>query len=287
MRANKKADAGNVGRKGIVCMPKEHFKTQSNEKSRSNSCHHERHLSGLALKIYNLHWRLSKNSKDGIVTMTNQRLAKLVGARVSERSDHISRVKTSLVRDGWLESLGVSKGSKTGTWAGGRYRAVSHEDWVELKTEELQRSPCHPVPVVNQVSSVKPGGRAYQQKSTPEVHTVKRPEVHTDVPAKSSRRVGLEVHTPCVGGSTSTVCSGKYTHSVDSTTGGFQPRRVRQLTQGSFPLKPPNTLRLSLALKRGASPPLRLPPKKKFTRRGRSNRKNEKPKQSEGPRRIN
>jgi len=91
------------------------------ESARKNSCHHERHMSGIGLKVYNLFWRLSKKSKTCSIAITNQRIAKLIGARAGKRGDHITRVKTALVRDGWLEFQGVSKGSKTGTWGGGRY----------------------------------------------------------------------------------------------------------------------------------------------------------------------
>jgi hypothetical protein len=243
-------------------MPTEHFKTQSNEQSSKNSCHHERHLNGIALKVYNLHWRLSKRAKDGTVAITNPRIAKLVGVRPGKRADYISRVKTSLVRDGWLEFLGVSKGTRTGTWAGGRYRPVSHEDWVECKTAELGHSPCHPKPLLNQVSLVKPGGRAYQQKAA-EVHTVKRAEVHTAVTQKRSHRVGSEVRTDCVVGSTRTVCSGKYTQSVDFSTGGFQPRRERQLIQGELPPESPQSEPTAAIALEGGKPPSKTPPEEK------------------------
>jgi hypothetical protein len=39
---------------------------QKTAKSHENACHHERHLSGIALKVYNLIWRLSKKSKSGV-----------------------------------------------------------------------------------------------------------------------------------------------------------------------------------------------------------------------------
>lgn len=183
-------------------------------KPRENACHHERHISGIALKVYNLIWRLSKTSKSGSVSITNQRIAQLVGAKVGKRADHISRVKTALVRGGLLESLGVSRGSTNGTWRGGRYQAVSHEDWVEVKLSELGHSPCHPTPLQIKVSSVKPGGRAFRSKGRKKA-SLREPEVHTVAAEKQSRRVGREVHTDCVVGSTQGVRSGKYTQSVD------------------------------------------------------------------------
>src|SRR5580700_9467161 len=185
------------------------------ESARKNSCHHERHMSGIGLKVYNLFWRLSKKSKTCSIAITNQRIAKLIGARAGKRGDHITRVKTALVRDGWLEFQGVSKGSKTGTWGGGRYVPISHNEWSESKAIELGHSPCDPEPVQVQVSKVKPGGRAYKRKrpdatDAVEVRTDEEAEVRTAKGDDQSSRAGWEVRTDLVVGSTRTVRGGKY-----------------------------------------------------------------------------
>jgi|HubBroStandDraft_6_1064221.scaffolds.fasta_scaffold02211_2 hypothetical protein len=195
------------------------------ESARKNSCHHERHMSGIGLKVYNLFWRLSKKSKTCSIAITNQRIAKLIGARAGKRGDHITRVKTALVRDGWLEFQGVSKGSKTGTWGGGRYVPISHQEWSESKTTELGHSPCDPHPVQVKVSKVKPGGRAYKSKrlesnaaDVAEVRTDTALEVRTVKGDEHAHRAGPEVRTDLVVGSTSTVRGGKYAQSVDLQT---------------------------------------------------------------------
>src|SRR6266436_1447181 len=186
------------------------------ESARKNSCHHERHMSGIGLKVYNLFWRLSKKSKIGSIAITNQRIAKLIGARAGKRGDHITRVKTALVRDGWLEFQGVSKGSKTGTWGGGRYMPISHKEWSQSKATELGHSPCDPDPVQVKVSKVQPGGRGYKSKRPEndtaddrEVRTDKTPEVRTAKGGEHAHRAGREVRTDPVVGSTSTVRGGK------------------------------------------------------------------------------
>jgi hypothetical protein len=183
-------------------------------KARENRCHHERHLSGIALKVYNLFWRLSKKSKTGSISITNQRIAQLIGAKASERADHITRVKTALVRGGLFEFLGVSRGSKSGTWRGGRYQPVSHEDWAEMKMSELGHSPCHPAPLQIKVSEVKPGGRSFQRKGQKKA-PLGGPEVRTVAGEKQSRGAGQEVRTDCVVGSTHGLRRGKYAQSVD------------------------------------------------------------------------
>jgi hypothetical protein len=170
------------------------------ESTRKNSCHHERHISGNALKVYNLFWRLSKKSKTGSIAITNQRIAKMIGARAGKRGDHITRVKTALVRDGWLEFQGVSKGAKTGTWGGGRYAPIPHQEWSEYKAKELGHSPCDPEPIQVKVSKVKPGGRAYKCKrpdaiDAVEVRTDNSAEVRTAKGGEQSSRAGWEVRT--------------------------------------------------------------------------------------------
>jgi hypothetical protein len=113
--------------------------------SRENSCHHERHLSGIALKVYNLFWRLGKKSGSGSLSLSNHKIAELIGARSDgKRADHITRVKIALVRAGLFEFLGVSRKSGTGNWRGGRYQAVPHNEWAEAKARELGHSPCGP-----------------------------------------------------------------------------------------------------------------------------------------------
>jgi|HubBroStandDraft_6_1064221.scaffolds.fasta_scaffold00431_13 hypothetical protein len=197
--------------------------TSRAESSRKSSCHHERHISGNALKVYNLFWRLAKKSKTGSISITNHRIAKLIGAHAGKRGDHITRVKTALVRNGWLEFQGVSKGSKTGTWGGGRYVPISHNEWSESKAIELGHSPCDPEPVQVQVSKVKPGGRAYKRKrpdatDAVEVRTDEEAEVRTAKGDDQSSRAGWEVRTDLVVGSTRTVRGGKYAQSVDLQT---------------------------------------------------------------------
>jgi hypothetical protein len=189
-------------------------KSSENNKPQENACHHERHLSGIALKVYNLFWRLAKKSKSGSVSLTNQKIAKLIGAKASERADHITRVKTALVRGGLLEFLGVSRGPTNGTWRGGRYQPVSHEDWVEVKASELGYSPCHPTPLQIKVSSVKPGGRSFQRKA-PKRAPLREPEVRTVAPEKRPHGAWQEVRADLRAGSTHGLRSGKYTQSVD------------------------------------------------------------------------
>jgi hypothetical protein len=163
-------------------MPGKNSKPQSTRESSADqcepsagSCHHERHLSGNALKIYNLFWRLGKKSDS--VAMTNGRIARCIGAVVSERSDSITRTKTALRREGWLEFIEICKGAKSGTWGGARYRAISHEDWAEMRLAQDGISPCFPKPRQVQVSQTHPGGRSY--KKQPEARTVKSPEART------------------------------------------------------------------------------------------------------------
>jgi len=63
------------------------------------ACHHERHLSGNALKIYNLLWRLCKKSRTGTVALSNRRIAQLIEARCDgKRADYITRIKMALAR---------------------------------------------------------------------------------------------------------------------------------------------------------------------------------------------
>ena len=60
---------------------------------------HERHLSGNALKIYNLLWRLCKKSRTGTVALSNRRIAQLIEARCDgKRADYITRIKMALAR---------------------------------------------------------------------------------------------------------------------------------------------------------------------------------------------
>jgi hypothetical protein len=202
-----KADVVSVGEKGILCMPTKNFNPQSDpassekSKTRPSSCHHERHLNGVALKIYNMMWRLAKQSKTDSVAMTNQRIAKCIGAVSSKRADYITRAKMPLCRDGWLEFLGVSKGARAGTWSGGRYRAVSHEEWAENKAAKLGGSPCNPQPLQTKVSTIHPGGRAYQMRlknedlRKAEARTVKQVEARTVKPEKESYRACEEART--------------------------------------------------------------------------------------------
>jgi len=106
------------------------------------------------------------------------------------------------VRDGWLEFQGVSKGSKTGTWGGGRYIPISHKEWSQSKATELGHSPCDPDPVQVNVSKVKPGGRGYKSKrlesnasDATEVRTDNALEVRTAKGGEQAHRAGREVRT--------------------------------------------------------------------------------------------
>jgi len=56
------------------------YTTKGSEQSRKKSCHHERHLNGIVLKIYNLFWRMGKKAEGGWVTISNRQIAKLIGA---------------------------------------------------------------------------------------------------------------------------------------------------------------------------------------------------------------
>jgi hypothetical protein len=207
--------------------------------SRENSCHHERHLNGIALKVYNLFWRLSKKSKGGSMAITNRRIAKLIGARCDgKRADYITRVKTALVSDGWFEFLGVSKGTKSGAWMGGRYGPFSHSEWAEKKAQKLGHSCCHPYPLQTKVSSSHPGGRVFSSKSRKEgleARTVISAEART---ATLHRACG-ETRTDLLPGSTRTLRVGKHAHSVDFSTGDLRSRRTVQVTQGVIPPVPP------------------------------------------------
>lgn len=190
-------------------MPEKNSTIQSSQKSsekRTASCHHERHMSGIALKVYNFFWRMGKKTKDGSVAITNQRLAKSVGLQVSGPkvsasgktrpvAIYLSRVKGAHVRAGWLVFLGVCKGSKSGTWTGGRYRAVSHEEWAEVKAKGLGHSPCHPQPLQIKVSDVHPGGRSLQSKKRAEGQTVAVKNGHTVCTWKDKHRLHLEGQT--------------------------------------------------------------------------------------------
>lgn len=238
--------------------------------SRESSCHHERHLNGIALKIYNLLWRLSKKSKGGSIAITNRRIAKLVGARQAsegKKTDYITRCKMALTRDGWLEFLGVSKGTKTGTWAGGRYQAIPHSKWVEGKMTELGQSPCHP-PVMTKVSSIHPGGRGLKKKGkktstsdTREARTVDTREARTVPVEKRSHRAGEEARTVSVVGSTRTVRARKHAQSVDFSTGLLRNRSRVQQTQGAAPPAPPQHPCSSPPLAgEGGTPSLTHPP---------------------------
>ncbi len=109
------------------------------------SCHHERHMSGIVLKVYNLFWRLAKQSEDRTVSLTNRKIAELVNARHVGRKragGYITRVKTALVREGWLEPFGRRQNSNTGCWIGARYRPVSHEEWIQRQIAKTGVHPC-------------------------------------------------------------------------------------------------------------------------------------------------
>jgi hypothetical protein len=91
------------------------------------------------------------------------------------------------------------------------------------------------------VSTVKPGGRAFQRKRR-ETAELRAPEVRTGVVLKQSHRAGGEVRTPCVVGSTHRASSGKYAQSVDF---GSSTVRDVQLTQGAAPPATPQPLATS------------------------------------------
>lgn len=232
-------------------------------------------MTGIVLKVYNLFWRMGKNTSDGTVSLTNQRIAKLIGVDVNytgknRRFNHISCAKMVLQREGLLEFFGVSKGTKSGTWRGGRYRAISHSEWAKAKEHELGHAPCHPEPFQVKVSAVHPGGRAFQSKRRkaeartdcgPEAYTVNTPEAYTD----DSHRVGAEACTDLHAGSIRTVYGGKHAQSVDfEPTGFLRNRRDDSVDAGEYTPAPPKSTLASLdACKGGEDPSLKNPPPKK------------------------
>jgi hypothetical protein len=118
------------------------------------SCHHERHMSGVVLKVYNLFYRMAKKTPDGSVSFSNPVIARMIngGDRGGQRSgNYLSRVKTALVRAGLFEPLGVRKNKQTGIWMGGRYIPVPHNEWAKNQTKTLGHSPCFPRPVIVRV----------------------------------------------------------------------------------------------------------------------------------------
>jgi hypothetical protein len=247
-------------------MPKKHFRSQSTSASSakssslSGSCHHERHLRGNALKIYNLFWRLGKKSDS--VAMTNDRIARCIGAVVSERSDSITRTKTALRREGWLEFIEISKGAKSGTWGGARYRAISHEVWAEMRLAEDGISPCFPEPRQVQVSQTHPGGRRYQRQ--PGARTANSLEARTVDSEKQSHRACAEARTDLLPGSTHTVRARKHAHSVDFKTGERSSRKNEQLMQGALPPATPKDHHdAPIGAREGGSPPSFTPPSEK------------------------
>ena len=143
------------------------------------SCHHERHMTGIVLKVYNLFWRLGKQSEDGTVSLTNRRIAEMVNARHagSKRAGgYISRVKTCLVREGWLEQLGRRQNPHTGCWVGARYRPISHAEWVERQIAKTGAHPCAKgVRTVTVRTSVcaSTRSRGYTSLRTPRYSTVR------------------------------------------------------------------------------------------------------------------
>jgi len=178
------------------------------------SCHHERHMSGVALKIYNLFWRLSKKSETRTISITNSRIAELIGARCQgKRADYIARSKMALVRAGWLKFDGVSKSSATGTWQGGRYAVVSHEEWANRKSLLLDCSPCQPKPLTVSVAAVHPGGMSYRKRH------LRSTEAHTAYDGATNKsatnRACVEAHTDLQHGSTHRACASQHTQSVD------------------------------------------------------------------------
>ncbi len=201
--------------------------------------------------------------------MKNERIAKSVGAVVSQRSDYITRVKTALCREGWLEFGGVSKGAQSGTWSGGRYRAFSHEEWAERRSQTDGTSPCHPEPRRLKVSQTHPGGRAYGKHA--EARTVKEPnpslEARTVIIEMESHRAGEEARTVLLPGSTRTVRARKHAQSVDFKTGERSSRRNDQSMQGALPPAPPEDHHDAPigAREGGAAPPSCTPPSEKPT----------------------
>jgi hypothetical protein len=184
-------------------------------------CHHERHMTGVALKIYNLFWRLSKKSKTRTISITNSRIATLIGQRCEgKRADYITRAKMALVRAGWLRYEGVSKVSGTGTWQGGRYAVVSHEEWAKRQSFLLGHSPCQPKPIAVVVASVHPGGRSFGKSKLRFAEARTASGVQSLPPDKN--RAGEEARTDLLPGSTHGARVGKHAHSVDSLTVDIQ-----------------------------------------------------------------
>lgn len=171
-------------------------RSQANSKPQEKACHHERHMTGIVHKVYNLVWRMQKKS-GGSVSLTNQRIAKLIHAGSAQ---HVSRAKTVLARAGLFKYLGKSRNSVTGNWNGGRYQAVAHNEWAEMKAKELGHSPCRPDPLQVKVSNVHPGGKAFQ--------SMRRKAVG------HSGYTG-EGHTAHVAGRTHGACPSKDIQSVD------------------------------------------------------------------------
>lgn len=143
----------------------------------------------------------------------------LIGQRCKgKRSQHISRAKTALVRAGWLRFEGVSKSSATGTWQGGRYAVISHEEWAKRKSFLLGRSPCQPEPETVSVAAIHPGGMSYRKRNlqSTEGHTASG--VQNLPPGKN--RVCFEGHTDLQHGRTHGLCPSKDTQSVDFESSG-------------------------------------------------------------------
>jgi hypothetical protein len=199
--------------------------TQSSSRQ-GKHCHHERHLSGTALKIYNLIWRLGKKSKDGIVWRTNNQIARMIGARVAtgryggihhlpKVQRHIERTKTLLVRAGLLEYFGRRREAKTGTWGAAGYRSVAHEDWATNMSEQLGQSTCYPEPLQIKVSNINPGGRRYVRKTQRRMSPDNDAAIGTSGASTIGTSGVAEMYNPQVPGSTSTTGTGKYAQSVD------------------------------------------------------------------------
>ncbi len=177
------------------------------------SCHHERHMSGIVLKVYNLFYRMAKQSPDGSISLSNPLIARLIngGGQDGKRpGNYISRVKTTLVRAGLFISLGKRKNKQTGAWLGGRYVPVSHKEWAEIYTKKVGRSPCSPIPIFITVEKHLP------------------PCTRRGTQSRDQRSVG-----PCAPAGTHTVHTQEYApvrtpncaQSVDSFQGAAAPRR--------------------------------------------------------------